>query len=95
MTPQASRYHLPDPGEPVIHELPPIRYGGDNVPLRLALRRADDGTWRGRLLFGVGESTETPSTAEILFGVSEEDLWTSIRDLREHHLRDLYRSLVE
>ena len=25
---------------------------------------------------------------------SEPDLWQSVRDLRDHHLRDLYRSLL-
>lgn len=89
------RFGQPDPTEPVIHELPPLRYGGDEVPVRLAVRREDDGSWRGRLIFGTADGDTAPSTAEILFGTSETDLWESVRDLREHHLRDLYRSLAE
>ena len=90
------RYGQPDPAEPVIHELPALRYGGTDVTVRLAVRREPDGAWRGRLLFGDGgEDGAAAATAEILFGASEADLWESVRDLREHHLRDLYRSLVE
>jgi hypothetical protein len=89
------RYGQPDPGEPVIHELPPMRYGGDEIPIRLSVRRTDDGGWRGRLLFGVGEAETPTETAEIFFGENETDLWQAVRDLREHHLRDLYRSLAE
>jgi hypothetical protein len=35
-----------------------------------------------------------PSTAEIFCGPSETDLWEAVRDLREHHLRDLCRSVL-
>lgn len=89
------RYGQTDPVEPAVHELPPIRYGGDEVPIRLFVRRAEDGSWRGRLVFGPGEVETAPSTAEIFCGPSEADLWEAVRDLREHHLRDLYRSLAE
>jgi hypothetical protein len=89
------RYGQPDPNEPVIHELPPMRVGGEDVPVRLAVRRAEDGAWRGRLLFGMEEGDGALQTAEIFFGASETDLWQAVRDLREHHLRDLYRSLAE
>ena len=89
------RYGQTDPLEPVVHELPPIRYGGDEVPIRLFVRRAEDGSWRGRLMFGPGDVEVAPSTAEIFYGPSEADLWEAVRDLREHHLRDLYRSLAE
>jgi hypothetical protein len=34
------------------------------------------------------------ATAEIFFGAMEPDLWDSVRDLRDHHIRDLYRSLI-
>jgi hypothetical protein len=34
------------------------------------------------------------SSAEIFCAGSEQDLWQSVRDLRDHHLRDLYRSLL-
>lgn len=89
------RYGQTDPVEPVVHELPPIRYGGEEVPIRLFVRRAEDGSWRGRLVFGPGDLEAAPSTAEIFCGPTEADLWEAVRDLREHHLRDLYRSLAE
>jgi hypothetical protein len=78
----------------VVHELPPIRCAGDDVALRLVVRRAEDGGWRARLLFGPGDPDVAPSTAEIFFGPSEADLWEAVRDLREHHVRDLYRSVL-
>ncbi|MEJ2239085.1 MAG: hypothetical protein P8X82_12365 [Gemmatimonadales bacterium] len=89
------RYGTPDPAEPVVHDLPPMRYGGEQVPLRLQVRRADDGTWRAKLVFGLGELDAAPATAEIFCAESENDLWQSVRDLRDHHFRDLYRSLAE
>ena len=92
---QSVRYGQPDPIEPVVHELPPIRYAGEEIGIRLVVRRAEDGMWRGRLLFGAGELDAVPATAEIFCGPAEVDLWEAVRDLREHHLRDLYRSIVE
>jgi hypothetical protein len=88
------QYHRPHSSEPVMHDLPPIRYGEDIVALRLVVRRAEDGSWRGRLLFGAGEAQEALATAEIFFGTTEPDLWDSVRGLRDHHIRDLYRSLI-
>ncbi len=88
------RYKRQQPGDPVMHDLPPIRYGEDIVALRLVVRRAEDGSWRGRLLFGSGEAQDAVATAEIFFGADEPDLWDSVRDLRDHHIRDLYRSLM-
>ncbi len=87
------RYGASQPSEPVLHELPPLQYEGELVPVRLELRRADDGTWRGRLLFGPGESA--PATTDIFCATSESDLWECLNDLREHHMRDLYRSVSE
>jgi hypothetical protein len=49
--------------------------------------------WRGRLLFADEEAGSGRATAEIFCGVSEQDLWQSVHGMREHHLRDLYRSL--
>lgn len=89
------RYGVQESGEPVVHELTPMRYGGGEVPIRLAIRRAEDGTWRGRLIFGSGDVSTAPATAEIFCAVSEADLWQAVRDLRDHHLRSLYRSLSE
>jgi hypothetical protein len=77
-----------------VQELLPIRYNGQDIPVRLLVRRPEDGTWRGRVLFGEPDTETERTTAEIFCAASEEDLWQSVRDLREHHLRDLYRSLI-
>lgn len=87
------RYGLPNPTDPVIHDLPPFTYEGLLIPIQLEVRRCDDGAWRGRLVFG---SEEVPrSTAEIFCANTEADLWECVHDLRDHHLRDLYRSVAE
>jgi hypothetical protein len=83
-----------DPREPVHHQLDPIRIDGQSVQLYLTLRRDEDGAWRGRLRYVEAESGQERATAEILCGMSEADVWESVRDLRDHHLRDLYRSLA-
>ena len=88
------RYNRADPSEPVIHDLSPIAFGDESVAARLVVRRAEDATWRGRLLFGAGEIDQALSTAEIFFGATEPALWEAVRDLRDHHVRDLYRSLI-
>jgi hypothetical protein len=95
MPAQSVRYGVPDPAEPVVHDLSPIRYGGQDVPVRLVVRRTDDGVWRGRFLFGGADPELARATAEIFCGLSEADLWQSVRDLREHHLRDLCRSVLD
>ena len=87
------RSNLPDPTEPVLHDLQPVRYDGQLVAVRLAVRRSEDGIWRARLQF-VPVAEPEKETAEIFCATSEQDLWQAVRDLREHHLRDLYRSLV-
>jgi hypothetical protein len=89
------RYGAPNPSDPVIHDLPPLRYEGGLVALQLEVRRTEDGVWRGRLHFGSPETGATSSTVEIFCAVSEADLWECVHDLREHHVRDLYRSLTE
>jgi len=81
--------------EPVVHELPPLKYDGDLIAIRLEVRRAEDGTWLGRLIFGHAGDASAPATADILYAQSEADLWECLQDLREHHLRDLYRSVSE
>lgn len=88
------RYGAPNPNEPVLHDLPPMRYGPDLVALQLEIHRSDDGFWRGRLLFGAGEAPPG-ATADIFCAQSESDLWEAVHALREHHLRDLYRSVME
>lgn len=79
--------------DPLLHELEPLRADGRSVSVTLAVRIAEDGAWRGRLLFDDSDGGPTRTTAEIFCGGSEEDLWQSVRGLREHHVRDLYRSL--
>ena len=86
--------NIPPVNTPVIHELPGIRFDGTDVPVRLAVRRTEDGMWRGRVHFGAEDTEAERVTAEIFCATSEQDLWQSVRDLRDHHLRDLYRSLL-
>ena len=88
-----TRSSVPDPAEPVLHDLAPVRYEGNALSVRLAVRRSEDGIWRGRLHFIEPESGAERLTAEIFCATTEQDLWQAVRDLREHHLRDLYRSL--
>ncbi len=88
------RYSRADPSEPVMHNLSSIPFGDESVAVRLMVRRVEDATWRGRLLFGAGEIDQAISTAEIFFGTTEPALWEAVRDLRDHHIRDLYRSLI-
>ena len=84
----------PEPSEPLLHDLPPIRFDGQGVSVRLAVRRAEDGIWRARLHFIVENDGTERITAEIFCATTEQELWLAVRDLREHHLRDLYRSLT-
>ncbi|OLB07669.1 MAG: hypothetical protein AUH06_04690 [Gemmatimonadetes bacterium 13_2_20CM_69_27] len=91
---QPARYSSPDSSDAVVHDLPPIRFDGQLIAIRLLVRRAEDGIWRGRMLFGAPDTEGERSTAEIFCATSEQDLWQSVRDLRDHHLRDLYRSLL-
>jgi len=93
MPAQPARYSSPDAAA-VVHELPPIRFDGQLITIRLAVRRSEDGVWRGRVLFGEPDTEAERATAEIFCAVSEADLWQSVRDLRDHHFRDLYRSLL-
>lgn len=90
-----ARHGIPSPGEPVLHELMPFRYGEDVIAVRLAVRRTEDGMWRGRLIFGAGAPDAAPATAEIFFAPSEADFWESVRNFREYHLREIYRSIAE
>ena len=83
----------PEPSDPLLHDLPPVRFEGLIVAVRLAVRRTDDGIWRARLHF-LEDAQSERITAEIFCATSEQDLWQAVRDLREHHLRDLYRSLT-
>ena len=78
----------------VVHELPAIRFDGQLIAVRLVIRRTEDGVFRGRMMYGAPDTEAERSTAEIFCATSEQDLWQSVRDLRDHHLRDLYRSLL-
>lgn len=93
MPAQPLPYRVTEERSAVLHELPPIRFEGESVSVRLSVRRADDGVWRGRILFGAPDTEHERETAEIFCAASEPDLWLAVRDLRDHHLRDLYRSL--
>ncbi|MEP7327190.1 MAG: hypothetical protein ABI836_14665 [Gemmatimonadota bacterium] len=94
MTAQTLRHIANDPREPVIHDLPSLRFDGTQLFVKLSVRQAEDGMWRGRLHFSDTTNGVERETAEIICAQSQQDLWQSVRDLREHHLRDLYRSLL-
>lgn len=94
MSAQPARYTPAGAVESVLHDLPPIRFDGQAIEIRLSVRRTEDGIWRGRVLFGAEGTEAERSSAEIFCATSEQDLWQSVRDLRDHHLRDLYRSLL-
>jgi len=97
MTSQPMRTPDSDPRAPTYYHLEPMLADGHRVWVALVVRTADDGAWRGRLRFTetdeLGDLREERLTAEIFHGVTEDDLWASVRALGEHHVRDLYRSL--
>lgn len=84
----------PEPSEPLLHDLPPLRFEGQVVAVRLGVRRTEDGIWRGRLHFTEAGTDSERITAEIFCATTEQDLWLAVRDLRDHHMRDLFRSLT-
>lgn len=94
MPAQPARHQGFQAAESVPHDLPPLRFDGQPIDVRLLVRRTDDGAWRARILFGAPDTEQERSTAEIFCAATEQDLWQSVRDLRDHHLRDLYRSLL-
>jgi len=77
------------------HDLEMILVGGVQVRVRLEMRQESNGTWRGRMRFAPEASLVTFATGDIFRGASDADLVVAGRSLREHHLRDLYRSLQE
>lgn len=95
MPPNPARYGLTSPTEPTVHDLPPIRFANELIAVKVEVRRTEDGIWRGRILFAAPSSEALLATGDILCAATENDLWESVRDLRDHHLRDLYRSLLE
>src|SRR5882762_8093862 len=54
MPAQPARYTPAAATDTVVHDLPPIRFDGQPVDIRLSLRRTEDGVWRGRIMFGAG-----------------------------------------
>jgi len=94
MPPQTLRTTLArDAREPVHLELPNITYAGKSLAVTLILRLDEHRVWRGCLRFQA-EGVDVPrETFEIFCGAREQDLWESVQSLREHHFRDLYRSL--
>jgi hypothetical protein len=83
-----------DPRQPTQHSLDPLLIAGRTIHLSLTIRCDDDGAWRGRLRFvDEGDAGRERRTAEIFCGASEEELWSAVGHLRDHHLRDLYRAL--
>jgi hypothetical protein len=93
MTAQPHRPYTPDPREPLLHELQPLRLPNQSIPLRLSIRHSEDGAWRGRLHFLPPDCRER-ETAEIFQAETEAELWQAVRELRDHHIRALYHSLV-
>ena len=92
MTAQAHRSHAPDPREPTLHELPPLRVADQMIAICLTVRWAE-GAWRGRLRFTPPGGRER-ETAEIFCGTSQEELWRAVGSIGNHHLRALYQSLA-
>jgi hypothetical protein len=91
---QSVRTPARDPREPVSHLLDPLRVGDREIAVSLTVRLAEDGAWRGRLSFmDAGEPNSIRETADIFCGQSEDELWSGVQRLREHHFRDLFRSL--
>ena len=93
MVSHAIRSSQRSPSDPIVHDLNPVRIDGQDVPIRMIIRRVEDGSWRGHMAFDIGEPDNEVQTGEIFCGASEKELWDSVGHLREHHLRDLYRSL--
>src|SRR3989454_5310013 len=73
MPAQPARYNPADSSEAVVHDLPPIRFDGQLIAIRLQVRRTEDGIWRGRVLFGAPDTEAERSTAEIFCATSEQD----------------------
>jgi hypothetical protein len=93
MTAQTQRSPVPDPRDPISYQLSPIRFEHQSIQVRLTVRWAEGG-WRGRLGFLEESGGLERETAEIFRGDSATELWQSVSHLREHHVRDLYRSLL-
>ena len=93
MTARPYRFGAPVARDPVLHELPPLRFPDQLITIQLWLRCDDEGAWRARLLF-VDAAGQSRETAEIFCAPSEAELWDAVRTLPQHHLRALYQSLA-
>src|SRR5437763_13756140 len=91
MPAQPARFNAPDSGDAVVHDLPPIRFDGQLIPIRLQVRRSEDGVWRGRVLFGAADTEAERAPAEIFCAPSEPALSHAVRGPRGHHPPALYR----
>lgn len=87
------RHVTRDLREPAVHDLEPLRGVFPPVLVRLSVRQDEAGGWRGRLHFAAQDTSRGRETAEIFCAASEQELWQSVFGLRDHHFRDLYRSL--
>ena len=94
MPSQTARFPTPYEPDPIVHELPPIEVEGEAISVRAIVRKMHDGAWRGRLVFGPDTVDDPPMTAEILVGENESEFWRAFNELREYHLKDLYRSVT-
>ena len=90
----SARLSARDQRDSFTEDLQSMRVDGRDILVQLLARRDDDGVWRGRLQFTDADAEQSAATAEICRGESEHELWQSVRGLGEHHVRDLYRSLV-
>ena len=93
MTAQPHRFTDQLVREPVLHEISPLRLATQQIALLLSVRQDDDGDWCARMLFHAPDRPVL-ATAEIFRGRSEAELWQSVRQLPEHHVRALFLSLV-
>lgn len=93
MTAQPHRFTAPAPRDPILHELPPLHLPDQLITLHLSIRRDDEGSWRARLRF-IDPAERVRETAEIFCGASEAELWQSVHNLPQHHIRALYLSLA-
>ena len=93
MTARPYRFGAPAAREPVVHELPPLRFPDRLIAVNLSFRCDEEGAWRARLLF-LEPDGGMRETAEIFCAPSEAELWEAVRTLPGHHLRALYQSLA-
>src|SRR5437879_13876542 len=92
MPAQPARYTPAAATDTVVHDLPPIRFDGQPIDIRLSLRRTEDGFWRGRILFGAEGTEAERSSAETFCAGTEPERGQAGRDLRERDSPDLHPS---